>query len=107
MRRDQLLLGEMIEAADRAHQLTGGISVEELQADRLRAESLLWNFTVLSEAAAQLSDELKARFPDVPGSSPPACGTGSCTATGPLTWRSCIPRPPTSSRPSRLNCAPF
>jgi hypothetical protein len=30
MRRDQLLLGEMIEAADRAHQLTGGVSVEEL-----------------------------------------------------------------------------
>jgi hypothetical protein len=31
MRRDQLLLGEMIEAADRAHQLTGGVSVEELE----------------------------------------------------------------------------
>lgn len=70
MRRDQLLLGEMIEAADRAHQLTVGISVEELQADRLRAESLMWNFTVLGEAAAQLSDELKARFPDVPWQQP-------------------------------------
>jgi uncharacterized protein with HEPN domain len=70
MRRDQLLLGEMIEAADRAHQLTGGVSVEELQADRLRAESLLWNFTVLGEAAARLSDELKARFPDVPWQQP-------------------------------------
>ena len=70
MQRDQLLLGEMIEAADRAHQLTDGISVEELQADRLRAESLLWNFTVLGEAAAQLSDELKTRFPDVPWQQP-------------------------------------
>ena len=70
MRRDELLLGEMIEAADRAHQLTAGITVEELQADRLRTESLLWNFTVLGEAAARLSDELKARFPDVPWQQP-------------------------------------
>ncbi len=41
MRRDALLLGEMIDAADRAHQLTDGITMEQLQADRLRTESLL------------------------------------------------------------------
>jgi uncharacterized protein with HEPN domain len=41
----------MIERADRTHQFTGGIPVEQLQADKLRAESLLWNFTVLGEAA--------------------------------------------------------
>jgi uncharacterized protein with HEPN domain len=70
MRRDELLLGEMIEAASRAHQLTDGITVEQLRADRLRAESLLWNFTVLGEAAAQLSEELKAKFPDVPWQQP-------------------------------------
>jgi uncharacterized protein with HEPN domain len=70
MRRDQLLLDEMIEAADRAHQLTDGITAEQLQADRLRAESLLWNFTVLGEAAAQLSNELKARFPHIPWQQP-------------------------------------
>jgi uncharacterized protein with HEPN domain len=65
MRRDQLLLGEMIEAAERAHQLTEGVTIEELRTDRLRRESLLWNFTVLGEAAAQLSDDLKDRFPKV------------------------------------------
>jgi len=62
MQRDQLLLGEMIETAERAHRLTRGLTVEDLRADRLRSESLLWNFTVLGEAAAQLSDELKSRF---------------------------------------------
>ena len=56
----------MIGAAERAHQLADGLTVEELQADRLRSESLLWNFTVLGEAAAQLSDDLKERFPDIP-----------------------------------------
>ena len=70
MRRDQLLLGEMIEAADRAHQLADGIPLEQLQADRLVAESLLWNFTVIGEAASQLSDHLKSAFPDVPWQQP-------------------------------------
>jgi uncharacterized protein with HEPN domain len=70
MQRDLLLLGEMIAAAGRASELAGGVSVGELQADRLRSESLLWNFTVLGEAAAQLSPELKDRFPDVPWQQP-------------------------------------
>jgi uncharacterized protein with HEPN domain len=50
MRRDLLLLGEMIGAAERARQLVADVTVEELQGDRLRSESLLWNFTVLGEA---------------------------------------------------------
>lgn len=63
MLRDPLLLSEMIDAAERAHQLADGLTAGELRADRLRSESLLWNFTVLGEAAAQLSDELKERYP--------------------------------------------
>src|SRR5712692_1590095 len=70
MQRDLLLLGEMIHAAERAHQLTSGLSLEDLQADRLRSESLLWNFTVLGEAAAQLPGEVKDRFPNVPWQQP-------------------------------------
>jgi uncharacterized protein with HEPN domain len=70
MQRDLLLLGEMIEAAGRASELVGGITVGELQADRLRSESLLWNFTVLGEAATQLSAELKDQFPEVPWQQP-------------------------------------
>lgn len=38
MRRDLLLLGEMIEAAERASQLVAGVSAEELRAGRLRGE---------------------------------------------------------------------
>ena len=70
MRRDLLLLGEMIEAAERAHHLADGLTLDELQDDRLRSESLLWNFTVLGEAAGQLSSELKDRFPEVPWQQP-------------------------------------
>ena len=65
MQRDILLLTEMIEAAGQAQQLTNGVTVSELDADRQRRDALLWNFTVLGEAAGQLSDDVKTLFPEV------------------------------------------
>jgi uncharacterized protein with HEPN domain len=65
MQRDILLLGEMIDAVEQAQQLATDISVSQLEADRQRRDALLWNFTVLGEAAGQLSAEVKAKFPDV------------------------------------------
>jgi len=65
MQRDILLLTEMIDAAEQAHQLAVGVAPGQLESDRQRRDALLWNFTVLGEAAAQLSDETKARFPEV------------------------------------------
>jgi len=46
-----LLLTEMIDAAEQAQQLVNGVTVRGLEADRQRRDALLWNFTVLSEAA--------------------------------------------------------
>ena len=59
MQRDILLLTEMIEAAEQAPELTDGITASDLESDRLRRDALLWNFTVLGEAAGQLSDDVK------------------------------------------------
>jgi uncharacterized protein with HEPN domain len=70
MQRDVLLLTEMIEAAEQAQQLTVGITVSQLEADRQRRDALLWNFTVLGEAAGQLSAEVKDKFPDIPWQQP-------------------------------------
>jgi len=52
MRRDILLLTEMIDAAEQAQQLTADITVSQLETDRQRRDALLWNFTVLGEAAS-------------------------------------------------------
>ncbi len=65
MQRDLLLLREMIDAAVQAQTLVAGHSVADIEADRLRRDALLWNFTVLGEAATQISDETKSRFGDV------------------------------------------
>jgi uncharacterized protein with HEPN domain len=65
MRPDVLLVSEMIDAGEQASRLASGVTAEELEDDRQRRDALLWNFTVLGEAAARLSEETKARFPDV------------------------------------------
>lgn len=70
MRREVLLTGEMIEAAERAQDLVAGVRLEALDQDRQRRDALLWNFTVLGEAAAQLDADIKERFPEIPWSQP-------------------------------------
>ncbi len=70
MRRELLLIDEMIEAAEQARSLVAGFDLEVLEDDRLRRDALLWNFTVLGEAAAQLDASVKSQFPDIPWSQP-------------------------------------
>jgi uncharacterized protein with HEPN domain len=70
MQRDILLLTGMIDAAEQAHQLTAGITIGQLDTDRQRRDALLWNFTVLGEAAGQLSAKVKDRFPGIPWQQP-------------------------------------
>lgn len=65
MRRDVLLVSEMIDAAVQAHELASGVTAAELAENRQRRDALLWNFTVLGEAAAGVSEETRKRFPDV------------------------------------------
>lgn len=70
MQRDILLLTEMIDAAEQAQQLSGDVTAEHLSTDRRRRDALLWNFTVLGEAAGQVSDDVKGQFPDIPWQQP-------------------------------------
>ncbi len=65
MRRELLLIAEMIDAAEQAGSLVEGVDLETLAADRQRREALLWNFTVLGEAAGQIDPTVKDRFPDI------------------------------------------
>ena len=66
MQRDLLLVTEMIEAATQAIALVGGDDAETIANDRQRHDALLWNFTVLGEAATQISPELANAHPEIP-----------------------------------------
>lgn len=66
MPRDDLLLEEMIEASARAIEIVGRLDPADPTSDRDLLDALLWNFTVLGEAARAVSDEVKAEHPDVP-----------------------------------------
>jgi uncharacterized protein with HEPN domain len=60
----------MIDAAEQAAALVAGRSASEIDGDRQRRDALLWNFTVLGEAASLVSDDTKNRFPEVPWRNP-------------------------------------
>lgn len=70
MRRELVLIGEMIEVAEQAQLLVADTGLAALNADRQRRDALLWNFTVLGEAAAQLDASVKTQFPEVEWSQP-------------------------------------
>lgn len=63
MRRDLVLLDEIVQAAERIIELTSGLTVDAIEEDDLRREAVLWNYTVLGEATSQLSDEIRAGTP--------------------------------------------
>jgi uncharacterized protein with HEPN domain len=65
MQRDRLLLAEVIDAAERLVELTAARTAVDFEADRDRRDALLWNFTVLGEAVAHLSEAVTAAHPHV------------------------------------------
>ena len=65
MRRDLLLLREMREAALAIRDLVGERSTEQVEDDSMRRSAILWHFTVLGEAASQVTAETKDAWPDI------------------------------------------
>lgn len=65
MRRETLLLEEMIAAAERVMDLVEATPADDLDRDRDRRDALLWNYTVLGEAASQLPVEFIQEHSDV------------------------------------------
>ncbi len=102
MQRELLLVDEMIGAAEQARALVNGVTLETLEDDRLRRDALLWNFTVIGEAASQLGPEIRSRFPDIDWAKPGSYATASFTAIGPSISRS-FTRPQPTSSPASSN----
>ncbi|MDO5066760.1 MAG: DUF86 domain-containing protein [Propionibacteriaceae bacterium] len=52
-------------AISRILEIVGRRSAEDIRQDKLRVEALLWNFTVLGEAAAKLKPSLQTSYPEI------------------------------------------
>ena len=63
MRRDLLLIEEMIDAAERVMELIGRATADEVAANRERRDAVLWNFTVLGEAATHVTEPTRSLAP--------------------------------------------
>ena len=62
-RDDDLLLNDMIEAADSIFEYIGIISFDEFKKDKKTADAVLRNFEVMGEASKLISEELKLSNP--------------------------------------------
>ncbi|OUZ09246.1 hypothetical protein BHE97_10980 [Aeromicrobium sp. PE09-221] len=65
MRRELLLVREMRDPAVTIIDLVGDRNAEEIRGEALRRSALLWHFTVLGEAASQVTGELRDSHPCV------------------------------------------
>jgi uncharacterized protein with HEPN domain len=60
MRREDLFVREMIDAAQTVLDLIADSAPEVIEVDMIRRGAVLWNYTVLGEAANQLASDFKA-----------------------------------------------
>ncbi|HEY3169907.1 MAG TPA: DUF86 domain-containing protein [Thermoanaerobaculia bacterium] len=68
MRRDHQFLTDILEAAESISQFLKDRTSESFRGDDLLRSAILHKLTVIGEAAARVSPELKARYAEVPWS---------------------------------------
>ena len=68
MRREELYLRDIVEAADAVRRFVSDVDEEVFLKDELRQSAVLQKLIVIGEAAARLPKSFRARFSDVPWS---------------------------------------
>jgi len=65
MRRDELYLTDIIEAANAIDRFLAGVSKEAFLQDELRQSAVLQKLMIIGESAARISAELREQHPEV------------------------------------------
>lgn len=68
MRREQLFLAEIVDAADMVARWLNDVDLDRWYADDVLRYAVVHQVMVVGKAAARLSPELKDRYPDIPWS---------------------------------------
>jgi uncharacterized protein with HEPN domain len=66
MRREDLYLRDIVEAADHMAGFVAGLDLASFEESELLRSAVVQKLTVIGEAAARLSDKVKARHREVP-----------------------------------------
>ena len=66
MRREDLYLFDIVEAADAIHKFVSEVSSEEFQRNDLIRSAVLQKLLIIGESAARLSDQFKSKRPGIP-----------------------------------------
>jgi uncharacterized protein with HEPN domain len=64
-RREEFYLRDMLEAADRVERYVAGLTFDELLAHEMARSALLHELATIGEAAAHISPELRAGYPNI------------------------------------------
>ncbi len=65
MRRDQLYLQDILEATEAVARFIAGFEADDFLKDEVHQSAVLQKFTIIGEAVANLSEDLRTRYPDV------------------------------------------
>ena len=68
MSRDEMMyLEDIVNSCDKIMRFTDGLNQEELIQDEKTFDAVVRNLEIIGEAAKHISDDLRARLPDVDG----------------------------------------
>ena len=78
----------MLQAAERILGYCAGVTEQRFRTDRQLLDAVVWNLTVLGEAAKNIPTSVELRFPELPWAECAAFETELCTVTTRSTSRS-------------------
>ncbi len=62
----RLRVEDILECIAKIERYTAGMTLESFEADEMKVDAVMRNFTVIGEAARHVPAEIEARHPDVP-----------------------------------------
>lgn len=67
MPRDyRVFLDDILQAAGEVREYTTGLSEKQFFGDRKTIEAVVWNLQIIGEAAKNIPEEIRSRYPSVP-----------------------------------------
>lgn len=67
-RKWKFRLRHILEAVDRIRHYTGGRTIDQLSTDQQCLDAVVWNLTVIGEAARHIPESVVTAYPEVPWS---------------------------------------